>query len=149
MLGSKRAPEASSPWASSLVEARFNKGLWMAQSPGDSKASRGPAPFNKDNFPRQNGRDMNTYVVRGLLLAVALAIHCGFYVEVISSGEGVNPRSSNGVQSGRMWSLDVFRKLFRSVLLAYFRTTEWMVQILALYSALNCLRSALNRSFPS
>ena len=37
-LRSKKAPEASSPWASSLLEVRFNKGLWMAQSLGDNKA---------------------------------------------------------------------------------------------------------------
>ena len=34
----QKTPKASSPWASSLVEACFNKELWMAQSPGDSKA---------------------------------------------------------------------------------------------------------------
>ena len=36
-LGSKKAPKASLPWASSLGKARSNNGLWMAQSPGDSK----------------------------------------------------------------------------------------------------------------
>ena len=57
---------------------RSNKGLWMAQSQGDSKDPEDRPCLTKDNFPRQNGPDTNTYVVRGLLLAVALAIQGDF-----------------------------------------------------------------------
>ena len=73
----QKAPEASSPWASSLVEVRFNKGLWMAQSPGDNKAPEDRLLLTK-TISLGKMAEIRTHVVRGLLLAVALAIQGDF-----------------------------------------------------------------------
>ena len=90
----------------SLMEASFNKGLWMVQSPGDNKAPEDRPPLTK-TISLGKMAEIRTLTSWGLLFAVALAVQL-----VISSGEGVNPRSSNWVRSGRVCSLDVFRKLF-------------------------------------
>ena len=66
-LGSKKAPETNSPWASSLVKARLTKDSEWGD-PRVMESSRGPAPFKKDNLPRQKGRGTSTYVVRGCCL---------------------------------------------------------------------------------
>ena len=52
--GAKKAPKASSPWASSLVKARLVKDSEWGD-PRAMESSRGPAPFKKDNLPRQKG----------------------------------------------------------------------------------------------
>ena len=74
-LGSKKAPEASSPWASSLVKARLTKDSEWGD-PWAMESSRRPAPFEKDNLPRQKGRGTSTYV-RGCCL---LWLSCDFAV---------------------------------------------------------------------
>ena len=74
-LGSKKAPKLVCP----LRAASGRRALTMNYGwRNPRQRSRGSAPFNKDNFSRQNGRDSNTYIVRGLLLAVALAIQGDF-----------------------------------------------------------------------
>ena len=103
--------------------------------------SRGLAFFNTDNFPRQNDQDSNTYVMGGLLLAVALA-NSGRYACSYDLGcRRESSGSSGGTVEFDVISRSLQRLFFRSVLFSHFGTTVKWPQILALYSTLNQLRA--------
>ena len=99
--------------------------------------SRGLAFFNTDNFPRQNDQDSNTYVVGGLLLAVALA-NSGCYACSYDLGcRRESSGSSGGTVEFDAISQSLQRLFFRSLLFAHSGTAVKWPQILALYSTLN------------
>ena len=77
-LGSKKGSQASLPWASSLGKACSNNGQWMAQSLGDSEDPEDRLHLTKAISLGKMSEIRISYVVRGLLLAVALAIRGDF-----------------------------------------------------------------------